>query len=158
MSQVTDYVSTKTAGYAATSPTAKLAPFSFERRPVGQNDVEIEILYCGVCHSDLHTARNEWKNTMYPCVPGHEIVGRVKKVGDNVKTFKKGDLAAVGCLVNSCRTCNSCKEDLENYCEIGFTLTYNSPEKETGKTTFGGYSTNIVVDQHFVLHVSDNLT
>lgn len=147
----------KTAGYAATSASSKLAPFSFDRRPVGPNDIEMDILYCGVCHSDLHTARNEWKNTTYPCVPGHEIVGRITKIGDKVKNFRVGEYAAVGCLVDSCRTCESCKQDLENYCEKGPIFTYNSPEKQTGKTTFGGYSTNIVVDQHFVLHVSEKL-
>lgn len=157
MSKIAAPVLNKTSGYAAASPSAKLAPFSFERRPVGPDDIEIDILYCGVCHSDLHTARNEWKNTSYPCVPGHEIVGRITKIGQNVKNFRVGEYAAVGCLVDSCRTCESCKHDLENYCEKGPTFTYNSPEKQTGKTTYGGYSTSIVVDQHFVLHVSDKL-
>lgn len=157
MAKVAEPVRTKTAAYAADSPKSQMAPFAFERRPVGPKDIEIEILYCGVCHSDIHQVRNEWKNTMYPCVPGHEIVGKVTKVGDLVKGFKPGDLAAVGCLVDSCRECASCKEDLENYCEKTPTFTYNGIEKETGRQTFDGYATNIVVDEHFVLHVSDKL-
>lgn len=119
--------------------------------------MQIEILYCGVCHSDLHTARNEWKNTVYPCVPGHEIVGRVTKVGERVKSFKVGELAGVGCLVDSCRDCPECREGLEQYCQNGFVLTYNSPDQHTGKMTYGGYSTCIVVDEDFVLHVAENL-
>jgi len=119
--------------------------------------VQIDILYCGVCHSDLHTARNEWKNTTYPCVPGHEIVGRVAAIGKDVKKYKKGDLVGVGCMVDSCRTCAPCREGLEQLCEPGFTLTYNSPDKHTGGVTYGGYSTNIVVDEHVVLRVSDKL-
>jgi alcohol dehydrogenase (NADP+) len=106
-------------GYAALDPRAPLAPYSFTRRAVGVNDVKIEILYCGVCHSDLHTARNEWNNTIYPSVPGHEIVGRVTAVGDSVKAFKVGDLAGVGCMVDSCQSCSSCGEGLEQYCENG---------------------------------------
>lgn len=144
-------------GYAAASAEAKLAPFTFERRDPRANDVEIEIVYCGVCHSDLHQARNEWRNTLYPCVPGHEIVGRVTRVGAEVRDFKPGDLAAVGCMVDSCRTCTACREGLEQYCEPGFTGTYNGPEQGTGANTFGGYSSHIVVDRHFVLHVPEGL-
>src|ERR1700722_10244471 len=107
---------TKISGYAAQQATGPLAPFHFERRDLRPQDVQIEILYCGICHSDLHTARNEWKNTVYPCVPGHEIVGRVTKVGKDVKRYKVGDIVAVGCMVDSCRTCPSCKEHLEQFC------------------------------------------
>jgi uncharacterized zinc-type alcohol dehydrogenase-like protein len=148
---------TKTNGYAAFDPKSPLGPFNFERRDPGPADVQIEILYCGVCHSDLHTVRNEWQNAVYPIVPGHEIVGRVTKVGKDVKGFKAGDLAGVGCLVDSCRTCPSCKEGLEQFCEKEMVFTYNSPDKHTGKMTYGGYSTQIVVDQAFVLRVSDKL-
>ena len=144
-----------TKAYAAQSPTSPLAPFSFTRRDPLPDDVAIDILYCGVCHSDLHMVRNEWKMTMYPCVPGHEIVGRVTKVGKNVKKFKEGDLAAVGCMVDSCRECASCKLGLEQYCEKGMILTYGSPDKHgTAPTTFGGYSEKIVVDQAFTLKVN----
>lgn len=148
---------TSSFGYAAQGPKTPLAPFTFERREPGPHDVQIEILYCGVCHSDLHQARNEWKNTVYPVVPGHEIVGRVTRVGSAVKAFKAGDLAGVGCLVDSCRTCPACRESLEQYCQNEMTLTYNSPDKHTGKMTYGGYSNQIVVDEHFVLHVSEKL-
>ncbi|WP_313086274.1 NAD(P)-dependent alcohol dehydrogenase [Pseudomonas sp.] len=141
-------------GYAAQDPSTPLAPYSFTRRDVGPNDVKIDILYCGVCHSDLHTARNEWNNTLYPSVPGHEIVGRVTAVGEAVSRFKVGDIAGVGCLVDSCRTCPSCGEGLEQYCENGFTGTYNGPAFGGGENTLGGYSDNIVVDQHFVLRIS----
>ncbi len=147
----------KTLGYAARSATAPLSSFTFERREPGSSDVQIEILYCGVCHSDLHTACNEWKHTVYPVVPGHEIVGRVTKIGNEVRAFKAGDLAAVGCLVDSCRTCADCRENLEQYCRNELSFTYNSPDKHTGKMTYGGYSTQIVVDEHFVLHVSGKL-
>jgi uncharacterized zinc-type alcohol dehydrogenase-like protein len=146
---------TKTAGYGAQSAGSKLAPFSFTRREPLPQDVQLEILYCGVCHSDLHTVRNEWKNTTYPVVPGHEIVGRVTAVGSEVKRFKAGDLAAVGCMVDSCRTCPNCQAGLEQYCDVGFTGTYNSPDKFLGGMTYGGYSKSIVVDQYFVLHVPD---
>ncbi|MEL7558917.1 NAD(P)-dependent alcohol dehydrogenase [Stutzerimonas chloritidismutans] len=141
-------------GYAAQDPSTPLAPYSFTRRDVGPNDIKIDILYCGVCHSDLHTARNEWNNTLYPSVPGHEIVGRVTAVGEGVSRFKVGDMAGVGCLVDSCRTCSSCGEGLEQYCENGFTGTYNGPAFGGGENTLGGYSDNIVVDQHFVLRIS----
>jgi len=146
-----------TRGYAAYSATTPLAPFSFERRDPGPKDVRIEILYCGVCHSDLHTVRSEWGAAVYPLVPGHEIVGRVVEVGGEVSRFKEGDLAAVGCMVGSCRHCTSCKEGLEQYCENGLTGTYGGVEKETGNPTRGGYSERIVVDEHFVLQLSDKL-
>jgi uncharacterized zinc-type alcohol dehydrogenase-like protein len=146
----------KTKGYAAQAADAALAPWSFERRDPKPTDVQIDILFCGICHSDLHTARNEWKNTVYPCVPGHEIVGRVTKVGSSVKKFKAGDLVGVGCLVDSCRACSACREGLEQYCEGpngGMVLTYNSPDPDTGKMTYGGYSDTIVVEERFVLRV-----
>jgi alcohol dehydrogenase (NADP+) len=147
----------KTNAYAAHSPTDPLTPFSFQGRDLGTHDVQIDILYCGVCHSDLHTVRSEWGGTTYPCVPGHEIVGRVAKVGAHVKKFKEGDTAGVGCMVDSCRTCANCKEDLEQFCEKGTIFTYNSPDKQTGGTTFGGYSESIVVDEAFVLQIPQNL-
>ncbi|MFL9812129.1 NAD(P)-dependent alcohol dehydrogenase [Stutzerimonas sp. VN223-3] len=143
----------KAIGYAAVDPSTPLAPYAFSRRAVGPNDVQIDILYCGVCHSDLHTARNEWNNTLYPSVPGHEIVGRVTAVGASVKGFKIGDIAGVGCMVDSCRSCPSCSDGLEQYCENGFTGTYNGPVFG-GENTYGGYSDNIVVDEKFVLRVS----
>lgn len=143
----------KIEGYAAHSATTPLAPFTFTRRKPGPNDIKIEILYCGVCHSDIHFAKNEWKNTQYPVVPGHEILGRVTEVGSNVKSFKVGDLAAVGCLVGSCLDCANCKQNLEQYCEKGFVGTYNGDDKRHGEITYGGYSTEIVVDEKFVLHV-----
>lgn len=147
---------TKTIGYAAQDATTPLDLFQFERREPGPRDVQIEILYCGVCHSDLHTARNEWHNTVYPVVPGHEIVGRVTDVGAVVTGFKPGDLAGVGCMVDSCGTCPDCQEGLEQYCPT-FTLTYNSPDPHTGAMTYGGYSNRIVVDERFVLRISDKL-
>ena len=147
---------TKAISYAAISAKEKLAPFKFERREVSAKDVQIEILFCGVCHSDLHTARNEWQNSVYPVIPGHEIVGRVTSVGADVKAFKVGDLAGVGCLVDSCGVCEDCKDGLEQYCDQEV-FTYNSPDKHTGKMTYGGYSNQIVVDEHFVLHISDKL-
>ena len=143
----------KTLAYAAQAPHTPLAPVEIERRAVGPDDVAIDILYCGVCHSDLHTARNEWHNTLYPSVPGHEIVGKVTAVGSNVSKFKVGDVAGVGCMVDSCRHCASCNESLEQYCESGFTGTYNGPVFG-GENTFGGYSQHIVVDQRFVLRIS----
>jgi alcohol dehydrogenase (NADP+) len=146
----------KTSAYAAQSATTPLAPFNFQRRDVGKHDVQIEILYCGVCHSDLHTVRNEWKGTTYPCVPGHEIVGRVTKVGAHVKKFKEGDTAGVGCMVDSCRTCTNCEEDLEQFCPET-TWTFNSPDKNLGGMTFGGYSDSIVVDEAFVLQIPKHL-
>lgn len=146
-------LATKTLGYAANNEKAPLAPFTFERRELRSHDVKMDILYCGVCHSDLHQVKNEWKNTIYPIVPGHEIVGRVTEVGSDVKSFKVGQLAAVGCLVDSCRTCHSCKEHLEQYCENEMTLTYNGRDKVDGSVTYGGYSSQIVVDENFVLHI-----
>ena len=145
----------QTKAYAAQSPTTPLAPFNIERRAVGAKDVEIEILHCGVCHSDLHTARGEWPGIQYPCVPGHEIVGRVVSTGTDVKKYKKGDLVGVGCMVDSCRTCPSCQEGLEQYCEgpSGFTGTYNGPIFG-GPNTHGGYSKAIVVDEDFVLKIA----
>lgn len=136
---------------------AALQQLQIKRRKPMPHDVEIEILYCGVCHSDLHTSRNEWHNTIYPCVPGHEIVGRVVSVGGHVTKFKIGDLAGVGCMVDSCRECQYCKEGLEQYCEEGNTGTYNSPDKHLGRQTYGGYSESIVVDEAFVLRVPENL-
>jgi uncharacterized zinc-type alcohol dehydrogenase-like protein len=149
--------SRNTKAYGATSATAPLAALNIQRRSATARDVEIDILYCGICHSDLHTARNEWHGTIYPVVPGHEIVGKVKSVGSDVTKFKVGDLAAVGCMVDSCRTCESCREGLEQYCEGELILTYNSPDKHLGKQTYGGYSESVVVDEHFVLRVPANL-
>ena len=146
--------SAATPAYAAQSAKDQLAPFSIQRREPGPKDIQIEILYCGVCHSDLHTARNEWQNATYPVVPGHEIVGKVTKVGKDVKKFKEGDYAAVGCMVDSDRTCPECKEGLEQYCN-NFVGTYNSPDKHLGGMTYGGYSKQIVVDEHFVLRLPD---
>ena len=144
----------KAHGYAATAPSSPLAPFSFERRSPGQLDVALDILHCGVCHSDLHTARNEWQNTLYPSVPGHEIVGRVTAVGDLVSKFKVGDIVGVGCMVDSCQHCTPCADGLEQYCENGFTGTYNGPEQGTGANTYGGYSNSMVVRESFVLSIS----
>jgi alcohol dehydrogenase (NADP+) len=143
--------------YGASAADADLDQMDIQRRTVTAKDVEIEILYCGVCHSDLHTARNDWGGTAYPAVPGHEIVGKVTQVGSEVKRFKVGELVGVGCLVDSCRTCDSCKKDLEQYCLGGFTGTYNGKDKYLGTQTFGGYSQKIVVDDHFVLKVPSNL-
>ncbi|SHK58138.1 NAD(P)-dependent alcohol dehydrogenase [Chryseobacterium polytrichastri] len=143
--------------FAAESTTADLKEMNIERRDTTPNDVEIEILYCGVCHSDLHTARNDWGGTMYPAVPGHEIVGRITKVGSDVSKFKVGDLAGVGCIVDSCGHCDSCKQDLEQYCLNGFTGTYNGKDKHLGGHTFGGYSQKVVVDANHVLKVPENL-
>lgn len=148
----------RTKGYAAQDAKSPLKPFDFDRRELKKNDIELSILFCGVCHSDIHTVKNEWKGTIYPCVPGHEIVGRVTKVGSDVKNFKVGDLAAVGCLVNSCRQCRGCQEHLEQYCENQMTMTYNSLDPETGKATYGGYSKEIVVDKDFVLHIPNEFS
>lgn len=147
----------QTKGYAGYSAETPLAPYSFERRDLRPHDVHIEILYCGVCHSDIHTLRSEWGPAVYPCVPGHEIVGRVKAVGDHVKNFKPGDLAGVGCLVDSCRECDNCKDGLEQFCKEGATFTYNSPDRVDGTNTLGGYSNHIVTDEAFVLHISEKL-
>jgi uncharacterized zinc-type alcohol dehydrogenase-like protein len=146
--------------FAAQSATSKLAPLAFERREPLPQDVEIEILYCGVCHSDLHQVRDEWNEfmpTVYPCVPGHEIVGRVVKTGNAVTKFKEGDIAAVGCMVNSCRTCVNCLAGEEQYCLNELILTYNFPDKVLGGVTYGGYSDSIVVDEAFVLRVPNGL-
>jgi len=149
----------KARAYAVSSATSPFAGTTIERREPTQHDVQIEILFCGICHSDLHQARNEWNDvmpTVYPCVPGHEIVGRVTKVGSAVTKFKPGDLAAVGCMVDSDRTCPECKAGFEQFCP-NFVLTYNFPDKHTGGVTYGGYSESIVVTEHFVLKVPSNL-
>jgi alcohol dehydrogenase (NADP+) len=148
---------TATKAYAAKSATTHIEPWTLNRRDPKPTDVQIDILFCGVCHSDLHTVRNEWGGTVYPCVPGHEIVGRVTAVGTDVKKFKTGDLAAVGCLVDSCRVCDNCKQGLEQYCENGMVGTYNGQEKDGSGITYGGYSKQIVVHQDFVLQISDKL-
>jgi uncharacterized zinc-type alcohol dehydrogenase-like protein len=149
----------KAHAFAAHSATTPLVSYDFERREVGPKDVQFEILFCGVCHSDLHTVRSEWAGTVYPVVPGHEIVGKVTKVGSDVKAFKPGDLAAVGCMVDSCKTCAACNAGMEQLCDnFDITFTYNSADKKMpGKMTYGGYSTHIVVDERFVLHVSPKL-
>ena len=147
----------KINSYAVQSATTPLVPFNIQRRDPGMHDIQIEILYCGVCHSDVHVARNEWHGTTYPCVPGHEIIGRVSKVGADVKNFKEGDIAGVGCMVDSCHTCENCQDDLEQFCVEGPIFTYNSPDKHTGGLTYGGYSESIVVDEAFVLHIPKNL-
>ncbi|MEO7308452.1 MAG: NAD(P)-dependent alcohol dehydrogenase [Ferruginibacter sp.] len=146
-----------TKSYAAQDATAPLAPWTINRRDPKPHDVQIDIKYCGVCHSDIHTARNEWHGTVYPCVPGHEIVGVVTAVGDHVKKFKVGDLAGVGCLVDSCRECDNCKDGLEQFCSNGMVGTYNSQEKDGSGNTYGGYSKAIVVHEDFVLRISDKL-
>ena len=144
-------------GYAAFDPSAPLGPLSFDRREPGPRDVSINILFCGVCHSDLHTARSEWGETAYPVVPGHEIVGRVTAVGAEVSGFREGQLVGVGCMVDSCQSCGSCGQGLEQYCEVGMTGTYGGVEKETGETTKGGYSDRIVVDERFVLRIPESM-
>lgn len=146
-----------TKGYATHGAQEPLQPFSFQRRDPKATDVQLQILFCGVCHSDLHIARNEWGGTTYPCVPGHEIIGRIVKAGRAVKKFAEGDLAAVGCMVDSDRACPSCRAGLEQFCKSGPILTYNSKDRHTGGITYGGYSQTIVVDQDFVLRVSDRL-
>ncbi|HEX8423689.1 MAG TPA: NAD(P)-dependent alcohol dehydrogenase [Pyrinomonadaceae bacterium] len=147
----------KTRGYAATSATSELAPFDFERRELGAQDVLIDILYCGVCHSDIHQARNEWGNSIFPMVPGHEIVGRVTQAGSGVTRFKVGDLAGVGCFVDSCRACGSCKEGVEQYCENHLVSTYNGTEKDEQTPTYGGYSKQLVMDENYTLKIPSNL-
>ncbi|MCC6970031.1 MAG: NAD(P)-dependent alcohol dehydrogenase [Phycisphaerales bacterium] len=143
--------------FAAQSATSPLAPFSINRREPLATDVAIDILYCGVCHTDIHFARNEWGFSQYPIVPGHEILGRVSRVGPKVTKFKVGDLAAVGCMVDSCRTCPSCQRGLEQFCHKGSTFTYNGEDKHSGGMTFGGYSQSIVCDEAFTLKVPTNL-
>ncbi len=148
---------TSSKGYAAQTPTAPLAPWKFDRREVEPHDVHFDIHFCGVCHSDLHQVRNDWGPGIFPMVPGHEIVGKVSKIGNAVKKFKVGDLAGVGCLVDSCRTCENCMQGLEQYCLGGAVGTYNAKGKD-GVPTYGGYSNNIVVHEDFVLHISDKLS
>ncbi len=146
-----------TRGYAAQSATSPLTPFSFERREPGPHDVQIEILYCGICHTDLHQARNHWGGSMYPMVPGHEIVGRVTRVGAQVKKFKVDDFAGVGCMVDSCRRCSACEAGLEQYCEETPTWSYNAKERGTGAMTYGGYSERVVVEERFVVKIPSSL-
>ncbi len=148
---------TNVKAYGTVAADAPLKQMDIQRRNATAKDIEIEILYCGVCHSDLHTAKNDWGFTTYPAVPGHEIVGKVTKVGNEVTKLKVGDFAAVGCLVDSCKTCDNCKQDLEQYCSNGWIGTYNGEDKHLGGMTFGGYSENIVVDEDFVLKVPANL-
>jgi alcohol dehydrogenase (NADP+) len=149
----------KAIGYAAQTATDPLKPLEFDRQEPTANDVQIDILYCGVCHSDIHQVRNEWHNTVYPCLPGHEIVGRVIKIGQNVTKFKIGDLAGVGCMVDSCQHCDPCKHGEEQYCEgeKGWTATYNGPQKPDSTNTYGGYSNTITVKENFVLKMPENL-
>ncbi|MEY2728117.1 MAG: hypothetical protein RJA93_193 [Pseudomonadota bacterium] len=143
----------KVKAFGATSATSPLAPLEIERRDLLKNDVQIEILYCGVCHTDIHISRNEWKGTLYPSVPGHEIIGKVIAIGQKVKRFKVGEVVGVGCFVDSCGQCGSCKEDEEQYCEKGWVGTYNGPAFG-GENTYGGYSKSIVVKDHFVLKIN----
>lgn len=147
---------TKSFGYAAPEVKAQLEPFSFERREVGPTDILIDIQFCGVCHSDIHQVNDDWGGSIYPMVPGHEIVGRVAKVGTSVTKFKEGDLAGVGCMVDSCRKCVNCKAGVEQFCEVHTALTYNGTEMDEKSPTFGGYSTNIVVDESFALKISSD--
>ena len=147
----------KTKGYAAQDAKTSPSPWNFQRREVETHDVQIDILYCGVCHSDLHQIRNEWGGSVFPMVPGHEIIGKISKTGNAVRKFKVGDLAGVGCMVDSCRECENCKHGLEQYCTGGVSFTYNSMEQDKKTPTYGGYSNLIVVDEHFVLHISDKL-
>ena len=143
--------------YAAKSPSGQLSPLLIYRRDIGENDVSINIKYCGICHTDIHFAKNDLGVTSYPFVPGHEIIGVVTAVGKKVKKFKEGELVGVGCMVDSCKECNSCMENTEQFCETGMTMTYNSPDLISGGMTYGGYSKKIVVNQHFVLKVSKDL-
>jgi uncharacterized zinc-type alcohol dehydrogenase-like protein len=145
-------------GYAAQNASSPLGSFAFERREPGSHDVQIEIAYCGVCHSDLHQVRNEWGNSIFPMVPGHEIVGRITKMGNQVKGFNMGELAGVGCFVDSCRTCPNCLAGLEQYCDVGMIATYNGYEKDGRTPTYGGYSNQIVVDEKYTLKLSEKLS
>ncbi len=146
------------SAYAARDAVSPLGPHTIQRRDLGPTDVQIDILFCGVCHSDLHTARSEWPGTVYPCVPGHEIVGRVAAVGADVTRFAVGATVGVGCLVDSCQQCQSCRDGLEQYCDVGMVMTYNSPDPHLpGQMTYGGYSTSITVTEHFVLQIPDAL-
>ena len=147
----------ETKGYAAQDAQTPLSQWNFQRREVGAGDVQIDILYCGVCHSDLHQIRNEWGGSLFPMVPGHEIIGRVSKIGNKVKKFKVGDLAGVGCMVDSCGECDNCHHGLEQYCTGGISFTYNSLEQDKKTRTYGGYSKVVVVKEEFVLHVSEKL-
>lgn len=148
---------THTKAYSAVAATSPLAPATISRRNPGPHDVQIQILFCGVCHTDLHIARNEWGGTTYPCVPGHEIVGRVINAGSHVKNFKEGDIVGVGCMVDSCRTCENCQDGFEQFCDKGAIFTYNAPDKHLGGMTYGGYSDSVVVDEAFVLRMPANL-
>lgn len=148
---------TNIKAYGTTAAEALLDAMDISRRVPTAHDVQIEIQYCGVCHSDIHTAKNEWHGTIYPCVPGHEIVGKIIRVGDHVTKFKVGDTVGVGCIVDSCRECQYCQEGLEQYCEPGMTGTYNSPDKYLDTPTFGGYSESVVVDENYVLRIPENL-
>lgn len=148
---------TSIKAYGTEAAEKPLDQLNINRRKPTPHDVEIDILFCGVCHSDLHTARGEWQGTVYPCVPGHEIVGKVIKVGDHVHKFKVGDVVGIGCIVDSCRDCQYCQEGLEQFCEPGMIGTYNGPDKHLGTHTFGGYSESIVVDENYVLRIPDNL-
>jgi len=150
-------MTTKVPAYAATAAKSPLAPFAVERREPGEHDVLIDILYCGVCHSDIHQVRDEWGGSLFPMVPGHEIIGRVTRTGAGVKRFKKGDLAGVGCMVDSCRECDPCRHDLEQFCAKGAAFTYNGTEMDRRTPTFGGYSTQVVVDERFTLRIPDGL-
>ncbi len=143
--------------YAAHDPESDLEPHDINRRDIKDDDVKIEITYCGVCHSDIHQVRNDWNNSQYPVVPGHEIIGRVTEVGANVDDFSEGQLVGVGCMVDSCQECQHCKNDLEQFCEEGAVMTYNGPDEHLGGHTFGGYSEQIVVDKEFVLNVPENI-
>jgi uncharacterized zinc-type alcohol dehydrogenase-like protein len=143
--------------YGAVSAESSLKNLNIQRRTVTPHDVEIEILYCGICHSDLHAAKNEWGGTIYPIVPGHEIVGKITSVGKHVTKFKIGDIGAVGCIVDSCRECNHCREGDEQFCDSGWTLVFNSPDKRFGGITYGGFSEKIVVDENYVLHIPEKL-
>jgi uncharacterized zinc-type alcohol dehydrogenase-like protein len=151
------YTAVRTSGYAARDAKSPLEPLDFERKQPGPHDVVLEVLYCGICHSDIHQARDEWHNTVWPCVPGHEIVGRVAQIGEHVTKFKTGDLAGVGCMIDSCQRCEACRAGDEQYCENGFLATYNGPFKPDGSNTFGGYSTSVVVTENFVLRMPEGI-
>lgn len=150
-------MSTAIKAYGTQDPAADLNEMTIERRDLNKNDIKIDILYCGVCHSDIHAARNDWGNAKYPIVPGHEIIGKVSEIGADVSNFKEGDLVGVGCMVDSCLTCSACEDDLEQFCEDGMVGTYNGKDKHSGGHTYGGYSTSITVREHFVLKVPTNL-
>lgn len=143
----------QTLGYAAKSTTTPLELFSFERRELREMDILIDVLFCGICHSDLHVIKNEWKNTIYPVIPGHEIVGRVQKVGSGVSSFQQGDLVGVGCIIGSCQSCDNCKDHLEQYCDKGFTLVFNSKDPKDGSINYGGFSKQLVVDKSVALKI-----